>query len=114
MTAVPLEPLMLDLPGYGYVLVTVVLVWFLLFWQGWKTAGLRCCALDARTRRTWGAAVALCAALTVCALAHVRWKVNDRKIGVSEVSALPIYVYTHMCTCACACACACTCTCTYT
>jgi len=29
-----MEPLMLDLPGYGYVLMTVVLTYFLLFWQG--------------------------------------------------------------------------------
>merc|ERR1712048_439830 len=29
-----LEPLMLDLPGYGYVLLILVLTWFLLFWQG--------------------------------------------------------------------------------
>ena len=41
MTAVPLEPLMLDLPGYGYVLVTVVLVWFLLFWQGFMVGRMR-------------------------------------------------------------------------
>ena len=32
--SIHLEPLMLDLPGYGYVLLTVVLTWFLLFWQG--------------------------------------------------------------------------------
>merc|ERR1712025_116007 len=31
---IQLEALMLDLPGYGYVLLTVVLTWFLLFWQG--------------------------------------------------------------------------------
>ena len=41
MTGVPLEPLLLDLPGYGYVLVTVVLVWLLLFWQGFMVGRMR-------------------------------------------------------------------------
>merc|ERR1712045_490454 len=41
MTGVPLEPLLLDLPGYGYVLVTVVLVWLLLFWQGFMVGKMR-------------------------------------------------------------------------
>ena len=35
------EPLMLDVPGYGYVLLTVVLVWFLLFWQGFMVGRMR-------------------------------------------------------------------------
>merc|ERR1712117_11736 len=35
------EPLMLDVPGYGYVLLTVVLVWFLLFWQGFQVGRMR-------------------------------------------------------------------------
>lgn len=38
---VNLEPLMLDLPGYGYVLLTVVLTWFLLFWQGFQVGRMR-------------------------------------------------------------------------
>merc|ERR1711868_138862 len=33
-STINLEPLMLDLPGYGYVLLILVLTWFLLFWQG--------------------------------------------------------------------------------
>merc|ERR1712130_730925 len=33
-STVNLEPLMLDVPGYGYVLLILVLTWFLLFWQG--------------------------------------------------------------------------------
>merc|ERR1711978_315732 len=33
-STINLEPLMLDVPGYGYVLLILVLTWFLLFWQG--------------------------------------------------------------------------------
>jgi glutathione S-transferase len=40
-SSVNLFPLMLDLPGYGYVLLTVVLTWFLLFWQGFMVGRAR-------------------------------------------------------------------------
>ena len=40
-STVNMEPLMLDLPGYGYVLLTVVLTWFLLFWQGFQVGRMR-------------------------------------------------------------------------
>jgi len=36
-----MEPLMLDLPGYGYVLMTVFLTYFLLFWQGFMVGQKR-------------------------------------------------------------------------
>ena len=32
---------MLDLPGYGYVLMTVFLTYFLLFWQGFMVGQKR-------------------------------------------------------------------------
>ena len=36
-----MEALMLDLPSYGYVLLTVVLTYFLLFWQGFMVGQKR-------------------------------------------------------------------------
>jgi len=36
-----MEALMLDLPGYGYVLMTVFLTYFLLFWQGFMVGQKR-------------------------------------------------------------------------
>ena len=39
--SVNLEPLLVDVPGYGYVLLVVFCTWFLLFWQGFMVGRMR-------------------------------------------------------------------------